>query len=164
MSPPDGNWLGKSKDPSIDTDFVQFRDFYIFGLDAAFIWHQQFNRYIGMHYGAGIGLAFVHGDMLRISNSAQCTKENAGDERACRPKICPEAGCTETMLKNSEGRDLGPDSPARYKDPDVPSAVPILNVLLGFDFRFPELKGFEARLEGGFYDAFFVGMGFGYVF
>jgi hypothetical protein len=47
---------------------------------------------------------------------------------------------------------------------DVPPAVPIFNVQLGVDFRVPKLRGWEARLEGGFYDAFYLGGGIGYTF
>jgi len=42
--------------------------------------------------------------------------------------------------------------------------VPILNAVLGVDFRVPTLRGWEARIEGGFYDAFFLGGGVGYTF
>jgi hypothetical protein len=47
---------------------------------------------------------------------------------------------------------------------DVPPAVPIFNVQLGLDFRVPTIRGWEARIEGGFYDAFFLGGGVGYTF
>lgn len=165
MGPADGNWLGKGKDPGLETDFVQFRNFGLLGVDASFIWRQQFNRYFGVHYGAGLGLALVQGKMLRISNASTCTRENAGDERACRPIICPADGCTESVLRMSEGDiDNGPANPHRFQDQNVPGAIPIINMLAGMSVRFPELRGFEARLEGGFYNAFFVGMGLAYIF
>lgn len=165
MAPPDGNWLGKSKDPSVDTDFVQFRDFAMIGVDVAFVQRRMFTRYFGIHYGAGLGLALVRGEILRISNSDQCTKANAGNEALCRPLPCPPSGCNEAMLKATEGGvDGGPTMPARFRDSNVPGAIPILNMALGVDLRLPELPGFEAKLEGGFYNAFFVGLGFAYIF
>jgi len=165
MVPGDGNWLGKGKDPSLDTDFVQPRGVALWGADVSFISRRMFTRYVGIHYGAGLGLALVRGEVLRISNSSSCTKANAGDELACRPVICRNGPCTEAQLKASEGGpDGGPSMPARFKDQDVPSAFPIVNVTVGLDFRLPEVPGLEARLEGGFYDAFFIGTSFAYVF
>jgi hypothetical protein len=165
MGPPDGNWLGKGKDAGIDTDFISFRNFGFIGFDLAFIWRQHLNEYLGMHYGAGLGLAIVTGEMLRISAHG-CTKDNVGDMRACAPLPCKQrGGCTEEILKGTEGGvDNGPDDPHRFKEPSVPGAIPILNLLLGFNLRFPELKGFEMRFEGGFYNAFFLGLGIGYAY
>ena len=46
----------------------------------------------------------------------------------------------------------------------IPAAVPIFNAVVGVDFRLPQVRGWEARIEGGFYDAFFLGGGVGYTF
>jgi hypothetical protein len=166
MNPADGNWLGKGKDASVDTDFVQPRSVSLLGAEVSFVSRKMFTDYFGLHYGAGLGLAVVRGDVLRISNSNRCTKANAGDEVACRPIVCEPNGCTEAILKNSEGGvDGGPTQPSRFKDQDIPGAFPILNLVVGLDFRIPDLvPGLEARLEGGFHDAFFVGTSFAYVF
>ncbi|HXU64473.1 MAG TPA: hypothetical protein VN962_22395, partial [Polyangia bacterium] len=51
-----------------------------------------------------------------------------------------------------------------FQSGSVPPAVPILNVDLGVDFRIPRVKGLEFRLDGGFYDTFFLGGGVGYAF
>jgi hypothetical protein len=164
MSPEDGNWLGKGKEASIDTDFVQFRDLSMIGADVAFVQRRMFNRYFGMHYGAGLGLAIVRGEMLRVSNDF-CNNANAGNEALCRPNYCPPEGCNEAQHRLREGNvDGGPSDPHRFRDNNVPGAVPILNMTLGVDLQLPELRGFEARLEGGFYNAFFLGLAFGYVF
>jgi hypothetical protein len=165
MSPPDGNWLGKNRDATFDTDLVQMRSLALLGLDASIFYRQPFTRNVGAHWGAGLGLAKVLGQVLRTSN-ANCTAANAGNERACRPRFCPPQGCTEEMLKASEsGTDGGPDFPARFQDPDIPGAFPILHINVGLDFRLPEeAPGLEARLETGFYDGFFAGMSLAYVF
>jgi hypothetical protein len=55
MSMPDGYWLGKGKDISVDTDLVQAKNFSLITMDAAFISRQYFSRYFGIHYGAGLG-------------------------------------------------------------------------------------------------------------
>jgi hypothetical protein len=69
------------------------------------------------------------------------------------------------MLKATEGGvDGGPTMPARFRDNNVPGAIPILNMMIGMDVQLPELPGFEAKLEAGFYNAFFVGLGFAYIF
>jgi hypothetical protein len=167
MGPPDGNWLGKGKDAAIDTDFLSFRNFGFIGVDAAFIWHQRLNEYVGMHYGAGLGLAVVTGQILRISATG-CTEANAGNTKECQPQICKTQGngtCTEELLKSTEGGvDNGPADAHRFKESSVPGAIPILNLTLGMNIRFPELKGFEVRFEGGWYNAFFLGGGVGYAF
>ena len=69
MGPPDGNWLGKGKDAVKDTDYVQVRGLGIVGVDAAFIWRTYLNDNFSVHYGAGLGLAFVKGEVLRTSNA-----------------------------------------------------------------------------------------------
>lgn len=164
MSTDDGNWLGRSKDPGFETDLVQFRDLSLIAADITFVRRWMMNPYFGIHYRAGLGVAIVRGKILRTSNFG-CTAANAGDESACRPMFCPPSGCTEESLRASEGRvDGGPDMPARFEEGNVPGALPIINLALGLDFRMPEWKGFEARLEGGFYDALFLGLAFGYVF
>jgi hypothetical protein len=166
MTPADGNWLGKGKEASVDTDFVQPRGVSLLGAEISFVSRRMFTDYFGFHYGAGLGLAVVRGDVLRISNSNRCNKANAGDEVACRPIVCEPNGCSEAILKASEGGvDGGPTQPSRFKDSDIPGAFPILNLVVGLDFRIPDLvPGLEARLEGGFHDAFFVGTSFAYVF
>jgi hypothetical protein len=166
MSPGDGNWLGRGKAASLDTDFVQFRGLSLVGLDAAFVGRRSFNSYLGLRYGAGLGVALVRGQLLRTS-SDNCTSANAGDERVCRPRVCPATGCTEAQLASTERAGAGvdgPDSPSRFSEPAVPSVLPIVNLSLGLDFRLPSVPGVEARVEGGFYDAFFLGLGVNYIF
>lgn len=164
MSPDDGNWLGRGKEAAANTDFVQFRNLGFVGVDASFMWRQTFNDYLGAHYGAGLGFALVTGKILRIS-AAGCTEANAGDERACRPRVCPASGCTESILRATEGAtDTGPDNPHRFSEPSVPGAIPIVNMLVGLNLRLPELPGLEFKLEGGFYNAFFLGLTTGYMF
>jgi hypothetical protein len=164
MGPADGNWLGKGREASLDTDFIQFRNFGFVGLDATFIWRSVISEYVAFRYGAGLGLAIMTGEMLRTS-AAGCTEQNAGNTAACRPKYCPAQGCTEADHIRQQGPvDNGPGDPHRFKDTNVPGAIPILNLVTGLDFHIPQAKGLELRVEAGFYDAFFLGMAAGYLF
>ena len=167
ISPADGNWLGKGYDAATQTDLVQFRGLALYGADISFVWHQMFTDWIGMHYGAGVGVAIVGGDVLRTSDDpALCTEDNAGDLSKCHPRAvtCTGSSCSEQQLRGlGPGMDT-PTTPHRHYDPNVPPVVPIVNVVLGIDFRLPKVRGWEATIEGGFYDAFFLGGGVGYTF
>jgi hypothetical protein len=167
MSPPDGNWLGKNHDAVIDTDFVHFDGLALWGVDASFVWHTVFNEWFGMHYGAGIGVAYIPGQILRISNDpAKCNSMNAGDISQCYPKgwtYVQGSGLRPDPATLLPGPD-DPNNPHRFADPNKPSVLPIVNVVIGVDFRLPQVRGWEARLEGGFYDAFFLGGAVGYTF
>lgn len=143
LSPPDGNWLGSSSDPATQVNFVHFDHFGMFAFDAAFIWHTYLNDWFGLRYGAGFGLGVLSGRVVRTTaGNGQCTAQNAGDTSVCAP---------------------GPNDQPFTSD-SVPGAVPILNVDLGMDFRIPRAKGLEVRLDGGFYDTFFLGGAVGYAF
>ena len=170
MSAPDGNWLGKNKIAAVDTDWVQFKNnFGFWPFDLTFIQRQYFNDVFGIHYGAGWGLAIIQGEILRTSSGGACTDANVGDPSKCRPIVCtsPGGGCTEGELQGTQSRPLGSDkadAPRRFRENSVPGAILIINLLVGFDFRIPSVKGLEFRLEGGFYDALFLGGGLAYTY
>ena len=54
--------------------------------------------------------------------------------------------------------------PHQFADANKPPVLPIINLVVGFDFRLPQVRGWEAKIEGGFYNAFFLGGGVGYTF
>ena len=165
MSPPDGNWLGSGHDASIDTDWVQFKNFGFWTIDLSFIERQYFNDVFGIHYGAGVGLSIVQGDVLRTS-SAGCTDQNLNTS-ACRPTVCTGGVCTETALKKSEGPpDTGPAGGHRFREGAIWPAAPALTLLTGLDFRIPQTQGLEFRIDAGFFDflVIFVGGSVAYVF
>jgi len=172
MSPPDGNWLGTGKQGYKDVDYVQFKDLQMWGIDATFIWHNNFNEYIGVHYGAGLGLGILTGKILRTSAGTGTTAnnpcvDNPGNEKLCYPVTCPSGPCTESELQKTESnpnRDQA-GAPHRFPETSVPGAIPILNFLAGVDLRIPDVPGLEFRLpEVGFYNAFYIGMGVNYLF
>ena len=165
MSMPDGYWLGKGKDASVDTDLVQAKNFGLITMDAAFVSRQYFSRYFGIHYGAGLGLAVVRGKIMRTSarpdGQGGFTVVNRNGQQMCDRN----ASCHEDLLTQSQGQpDNGPGDPHRFQENSVPGAIPIINLLFGLDFPIPDAKGLEFRLEGGFFDAFFLGGSAGYVF
>lgn len=163
MSPGDGNWLGRGKAAAEDTDFVQFRDLALWTADVSFIWRTTINEWFGLHYGAGIGVGIFSGKMLRTSAS-NCTEANAGNVNECYP-VCDGRKCNEAQLTGTQGTGIDEvGNPHRFVDNNVPGAIPIVNVVIGATFKIPTIRGWEAKIEGGFYDAFFVGGGFGYVF
>jgi hypothetical protein len=154
MSASDGNWLGSGHKALTDTNYVQFRSLALYSVDASFVWHTTFNDWVGMHYGAGFGLAIVGGTIVRtIDDNGMCTDANTGDVTQCHPAVCTATSCTDAQLQG-----------ANHPSSDVPPALPIINVVLGLDFRLPKVRGWEARIEGGFFDAFYLGGGVGYTF
>jgi hypothetical protein len=166
MSVSDGYWLGKGKNADLDTDLVQTKNLGLITMDAAYVLRQYFSPYFGIHYGAGLGLGVVRGKVLRTS-ARQTAPGQFQVISADGTLICDaNAKCNEILLAQSQlaGQDRGPTDPHRFEESSVPGALPILNLLVGLDFPIPDAKGLEFRLEGGFYDAFFIGLSGGYVF
>ncbi|HET6148768.1 MAG TPA: hypothetical protein VFH68_14625 [Polyangia bacterium] len=153
MSPRDGNWLGSGNDAETQTRFVQFRGLALYSADVTAIWHPMLNSWFGLHLGAGLGLAVVRGHLF-LYDSAGCNSSNLDDLNACKP---PELTCANGVCTSPANLPRSPSS-------DVPPIVPIINLVAGLDFRLPNVKGWEAKLEGGFYDAFFFGFGVAYTF
>ena len=152
MSPPDGNWLGNGHDP-VDTKYLQFRGLSLYSADISFIWHNMFTSWFGVHAGAGLGVAIVRGDLF-LFPSEGCNETNLDDTSMCKPLVFT---CTNGVCSSPQGLPRSPDK-------DVLPLVPIVNIVFGVDFRLPNVKGWEAKLEAGFYDAFFGGFGVAYTF
>lgn len=154
MSPSDGNWLGNNRTPEIDTRLLRFRGLSLFSFDASVSWQGMISQWFGLHAGAGLGLAVVRGSIY-VDVSQGCNAANAGDTSQCHPVgiTCANGVCT-------------PPPPAgQSPTSDVLPVFPIVNVFAGMDFRLPEYaKGWEAKIEAGFFDAFFLGLGIGYTF
>ena len=165
LSPPDGNWLGKGKNPMEDTDYVQFRGLGAVSIDIAFISRTELNPYVFLHYGGGIGLGIITGKMLRTSDGSDGCKTAPGDVTKCHPIICTQGPCTEATLANSEGQSDGPQSPSRFQDHNVPPVYPIVNLITGLDFKIPSAPGLEFKIDlGYFFPYFFLGAGTAYQF
>jgi len=165
LSPPDGNWLGKGKDPATDTDFVQFRGLGAVSIDAAFILRKDLGQYATFHYGGGVGLGIFTGKLMRTSDGSPGCATSPGDVTKCYPNLTPPCSgpCTESQLKASEGDIDTPQHGSRFTYGGLPGVYPILEVLTGFDFRIPSVNGLEVKIEGGyFFPYFFAGGGLQY--
>lgn len=166
LSPPDGNWLGKGKDPSTDTDYVQFRGLGAISIDAAFILRKDLGQYVTFHYGGGLGLGIMTGKMLRTSDGTSGCANSPGDVTKCYPILTPPCNsgpCSESQLANSEGKTDTYQSGSRFTDGNIPPVYPIIELLTGFDFRIPNVNGLEVKVEGGyFFPYFFAGGGVTY--
>jgi len=164
MSPADGNWLGNNHSAALDTDWVQFKNFGFWTIDLSFIQRQYFNDVFGIHYGAGLGLTIIQGDILRTSSSG-CTDQNLS---TCRPNVCTGGVCTEAELQASSqsNQQDSAATPHRFRENAVPGAIPALSLFFGLDFRVPQAKGLEFRINAGLFDllVIFVGGGVGYLF
>jgi hypothetical protein len=163
LSPKDGNWLGSGNDPSTETDFIQFRNLASWSADAAFILHTEFNEYVGMHYGGGVGIGIFTGKMLRTSAGSPGCQADAGSVVNCHPIVCATGPCTDGQLKSTEGGTDSPGSPSRFSDNHVPTVYPIVNLITGLDVRLPSVPGLAFKLDLGYFlPYFFVGAGVAY--
>lgn len=168
MSPADGNWLGNNHPAATDTDYVQFRGLNLFSIDVSFIWHHPFNDWFQLEYGAGVGIGFVLGDILRTSDGSPGCATAPADPVVCHPVLpeCTSGPCSESALAASMApagvHNDSAASPHRFVDDNKPPVVPIVNLLLGAVFHVhPKAR---VRVEGGFRDAFFLGVGSEYAF
>ena len=157
LSPKDGNWLGSGNDRSTDVDFIQFRNLASWSLDAAFILHTEFNEYIGMHYGGGVGIGIITGKMLRTSNgSAGCATDPGSvvdsTRSFVRPAPAPKVNCAPPRGEETRAADAGP-----FPDNRVPTVYPIVNLVTGLDVRLPTVPGFAIKLDVGYFFPYFFG-------
>ena len=153
MSPPDGNWLGSGRNPEFDTRFLQFRGISLYSADISFIRHGMLTSWFGMHGGAGLGVGLLAGSLF-VNVSQGCTNANLDDLSACHP---PGLTCVNGVCTTNAGF-------VQVTRSDIFPLIPIVNVVFGLDFRLPNVNGWEAKLEAGFFDAFFAGLGVGYTF
>jgi len=128
-SPRDGNYLGNSKTPEVDTDYIQFRNLNLLAFDVAFIGHHYFLPWLSLVYGAGLGFGVVLGDIYRISNyTNNCHSDNIGEFNTCNP-VSPKD--TTGLARWNEDRDKwlaenkkcsskdSPDDPCQYRKDNV---------------------------------------------
>ncbi len=153
-SPRDGNYLGNGKNPAVDSDYIQFRNLNLLAFDVAFIWHHDFNQWLSLVYGAGLGFGVVLGDIYRISNLS-CTPENVTDINQCYPKGMDLANREKWLTDHTGTGPDSPDNPHLYPEDGVWPVVPIVHLLLGVNFKISEQ--FSVRVDGGFHNAFYLG-------
>jgi len=146
ISPDDGLYLEKGKDPGQFgdyPDYIHFDGFALISLDWSFIWHSDITSKIQFRYGAGIGVAFLLGNIQKFQQP--CPQGTTADQLD-DPNFCPVA-----------------NRATQPKDADIPSRVwPVVNLLAGM--RFQLVDQVALSVEIGFRDVFFGGIGVGYFF
>jgi hypothetical protein len=132
----EGIWVKKGEPiPQNEADKVEFDGFGWVGVDASFIWHTEVHEKVALRYGAGIGLGFILGDVLRTD--FVCSTSD--------PATCSQKPNAEHV---------------RDPEEDVPPVFPIVNLLVGAQFR-PTDK-ITINVEGGIRTVPYVGVSFGY--
>jgi hypothetical protein len=106
----DGVWVDKGESIPQDTaDRVEFDGFSWITIDAAFIWHSKVHEKVALRYGAGIGLGFIRGEVLRTD--VVCT---TSDPSSCRNQ---------------------PGGMVREPEDAIPPVFPVVNLLAGVQIR-----------------------------
>ena len=163
----DGNFLGSGRDPSQDTHYFQFGNFgqlTFVSADVSIVGHTALGRWFELRYGAGVGLGGFSGNVRMINNGRQCTSANFKDGSQCYPHT-PDGSVNIPLGRpDSEAKLLATekpgavdvaDDPHRHVSGDVPSVIPVLNLVLGLRVRLQRHVALE--VEAGFRDAVFVG-------
>jgi hypothetical protein len=132
IAPRDGVYIDKGDTiPEDPVDYVEFRDFTWVTLDFSFIGQQNLGTdYLKLRYGAGLGVGYIMGDMLR----------------------------TDYLCANEDVSSCEQDPAAvdvQAPDEDIPPVFPVLNVLLGFQIR--PFENVAINVEGGIRTVPFVG-------
>jgi len=152
-----GVWLDAGSQPAT-ADWVEFEDFAFLSADVSFIWHKPFSKFFALRYGAGLGVGFVLGEMIR-QDAAGCTSSNLADPQGCAPQgaTCDANGCTSQSIRN-----VRPNNNPKIND-GVPPVLPTINLLFGG--RISISPHFTINIETGYlFPSFFAGVGTAYLF
>ncbi len=157
-SPTDGNYLEKGKNPATEVDYVQFDGLNVLAFSVHFIKHHSILPWMSFVWGGGVGIGIVLGDLFRVSAGDNCDSGTAGDESRCRVVGMnpdnPDAWLNDPKNQGTEDQD-SPTNPKRWRETDVWPVVPIVHLLVGFDFKISDQ--FSVRVDGGFRNAFYFG-------
>src|SRR5205085_2098898 len=106
--------------------WVEFEDFAFLSADVSFIWHKPLSKFFALRYGAGLGVGFVLGEMIR-QDASGCTSSNLADPQGCAPAgaTCDAKGCTGQSVRN-----VRPGNNPKIND-GVPPVLPTINLLFG---------------------------------
>jgi hypothetical protein len=137
-----GLYLEKGDNPNIaPPDYTEFDGFGMLSADVSFVWHARVHERVQIRYGGGIGVGLLLGEIYQTDT------------------LCP-GGTTADDL--DDPNHCTQFTATRHVDEDVPPALPVVNVLLGARIKLADQM--SMNLEGGFRNAFFFGLGFGYFF
>jgi hypothetical protein len=132
----DGLWIDKGDSiPQDEVDLVQYDDFAWVTLDATFVWHTRLHEMFALRYGAGLGLGILMGDVLRT-------------DYVCTSDVLDMDHCAQ--------RTSPPAENVRTPEDKVPPVFPVLNAVLGLQFRPVDKVSINA--EVGMRTAFYYGL------
>lgn len=135
-----GIWVDKGDSIPVDeADLVEFDGLGWVGLDASFLWHQRLHDKVSLRYGAGLGLAYVYGDVLRT------------DYR-----------CTTDQVESCSLRTNPPAEQNRTPEDGIPPVFPIVNVSVGLQVM--PVDKVLITFEAGIRTIPFFGTTLGYLF
>jgi len=131
-------WVDKGDQlPQDEPDLVKFDGFGWFTIDFTFAWRNQFNKMFALRYGAGIGLGFVLGDILRTDY--RCTTAEVTS--------CSQSPTAQNL-----------DTP----EDDVPPVFPVINAMIGLQVT--PVEQVSLNFEVGIRTFPYMGMSAAYFF
>jgi hypothetical protein len=103
-------------------DYTEFNNLHWYTVDATLVGYLQLHKIVAIRYGAGLGLAWVRGKVRRT-----------------------DAICTSERLQHDCSTD---PNGAQQRDPvDIPPIMPVLNGLVGVQFR--PIKAVAINIDAG---------------
>ncbi|MEM9193919.1 MAG: hypothetical protein AAGF12_32385 [Myxococcota bacterium] len=149
-----------SGDPLEDTEIID-SNLQAILLTARFMWSTDFNEYVSLQYGVGVGLGFVFGDLVRTEAYPDANNEFQPCEG---PRTPNERYCDATSVGDGEnGGHFGVKARNWGNGGNVPIVVPWL-YLPTIAVRIKPIKQMMIRVEGGVGLGFFVGGNISYGF
>ena len=126
----EGYYLELGADPTTlgKVDYVEFDNFRWWTADFSFIWHTNLSDMLALRYGAGLGVGKFWGAI--VQTDAVCTGPNIQRECQLEPSAVPERA-------------------------DLPPAFPVVNVIMGFQFR--PSKHFSINVDAGLHTTLYAG-------
>ena len=142
----DGIWVDKGDHPGPSTgdevDFVEFDSFGWFSIEITFLNHTRLSKMLAIRYGGGAGIAILKGDIRRTDYRCSVDTLDA-----------------ETLRNNCMGYAGSENNQTPY---DLPPVFPIINAIIGIQFR--PVENLVFNVEGGIRTLPFFGATAGYYF
>ncbi|HTJ47094.1 MAG TPA: hypothetical protein VL463_33560 [Kofleriaceae bacterium] len=136
-----GIWIEKGKDPTNGgADHVFFRDFAWFTIEATFLNHTSFNKYVALRYGGGAGIGILKGSVNRTDSIC-----NSPDPAQANDNTCHDAP--------------NPNDNTPY---NLPPVFPVINAIVGLQIK--PTDNIVINVETGIRTLPFFGTSIGFMF